>query len=216
MQKRTAYLKVATRRSQSPNCNGCILQLTKSPWNSSPPPGSCGLLLSWTIPNMSVLGPCKLSFWLCLLTFHQCALQYRQIAYPEMGSEAPRPHFFAVAYLRLLVSSLKARCEDDLTEKDSFNGSSIKFVAVLTLYRHRTSRMYALVSSNSMTCMAGKMERRQQMMMMQTTKKTGTMISQNSSTLRLPCTSRCGRMSPAYVHPTINFLVRSFTHRSWI
>ncbi|KAJ5855132.1 hypothetical protein N7534_007675 [Penicillium rubens] len=45
------------------------------------------------------------------------ALQYRQIAYPEMGSEAPRPHFFAVAYLRLLVSSLKARCEDDPTEK---------------------------------------------------------------------------------------------------
>ncbi|KAJ5260252.1 hypothetical protein N7505_009633 [Penicillium chrysogenum] len=47
------------------------------------------------------------------------ALQYRQIAYPEMGSEAPRPHFFAVAYLRLLVSSLKARCEDDPTEKVS-------------------------------------------------------------------------------------------------
>ncbi|KAJ6177747.1 hypothetical protein N7519_008208 [Penicillium mononematosum] len=47
------------------------------------------------------------------------ALQYRQIAYPEMGSKAPRPHFFAVAYLRLLVSSLKARCEDDPTEKVS-------------------------------------------------------------------------------------------------
>ncbi|KAJ5847259.1 hypothetical protein N7455_011216 [Penicillium solitum] len=45
------------------------------------------------------------------------ALQYRQIAYPEMGSKAPRPHLFAVVYLRLLVSSLKARCEDDPTEK---------------------------------------------------------------------------------------------------
>ncbi|CAG8897027.1 unnamed protein product [Penicillium egyptiacum] len=49
------------------------------------------------------------------------ALQYRQIAYPEMGSKAPRPHFFAVAYLRLLASSLKARCEDDPTEKVGFN-----------------------------------------------------------------------------------------------
>ncbi|KAJ5394574.1 uncharacterized protein N7487_012215 [Penicillium crustosum] len=45
------------------------------------------------------------------------ALQYRQIAYPKMGSKAPRPHLFAVVYLRLLVSSLKARCEDDPTEK---------------------------------------------------------------------------------------------------
>jgi hypothetical protein len=82
---------------------------------------------------MSVLSPCKVSVWLRLLTFYQFALQYRQIAYPEMGSEAPRPHFFAVAYLRLLVSSLKARCEDDPTEKVSLNGSSIKSVGVLTL-----------------------------------------------------------------------------------
>ncbi|EKV04023.1 hypothetical protein PDIG_83800 [Penicillium digitatum PHI26] len=47
------------------------------------------------------------------------AIQYRQIAYPEMGSRAPRPHFFAVAYLRILVTSLKARCEDDPAERTS-------------------------------------------------------------------------------------------------
>ncbi|KAJ5392935.1 hypothetical protein N7465_011909 [Penicillium sp. CMV-2018d] len=47
------------------------------------------------------------------------ALQYREIAYPEMGSKAPRPHLFAVVYLRLLVSSLKARCEDEPTQKTS-------------------------------------------------------------------------------------------------
>ncbi|CAI7602637.1 unnamed protein product [Penicillium glandicola] len=45
------------------------------------------------------------------------ALQYRQIAYPEMGSKAPRPHLFAVFYLHILTSSLKARCEDNPTQK---------------------------------------------------------------------------------------------------
>ncbi|OQE34720.1 hypothetical protein PENCOP_c016G07080 [Penicillium coprophilum] len=45
------------------------------------------------------------------------ALQYRRIAYPEMGSNAPRPHLFAVAYLRLLVASLEARREIDQNEK---------------------------------------------------------------------------------------------------
>ncbi|KGO73909.1 Meiosis specific protein SPO22 [Penicillium italicum] len=47
------------------------------------------------------------------------ALQYRQIAYPEMCSRAPRPHFFAVVYLRLLVTCFKARRENDPTEKTS-------------------------------------------------------------------------------------------------
>lgn len=79
---------------------------------------------------MSVLNTCKVSVWLCLLTSHQFALQYRQIAYPEMGSKAPRPHFFAVAYLHLLVSSLKARCEEDPTEKVSFNDFSIKLTSL--------------------------------------------------------------------------------------
>lgn len=72
---------------------------------------------------MSVLNSCNVSFWLYLLISLQFALQYRQIAYPEMGSKAPRPHLFAVVYLRLLVSSLKARCEDDPTEKVSSSGS---------------------------------------------------------------------------------------------
>ncbi|KAJ5173573.1 Meiosis specific protein SPO22 [Penicillium coprophilum] len=45
------------------------------------------------------------------------ALQYRQIAYPEMDSNAPRPHLFAVAYLRLLAASLKARREIDQNKK---------------------------------------------------------------------------------------------------
>ncbi|KAJ9491475.1 hypothetical protein VN97_g1778 [Penicillium thymicola] len=53
------------------------------------------------------------------------ALQYREIAYPEMGSKAPRPHLFAVVYLRLLVSSLGARCEDDPTQKVSSNSSCL-------------------------------------------------------------------------------------------
>ncbi|KAK4866066.1 hypothetical protein LT330_008806 [Penicillium expansum] len=47
------------------------------------------------------------------------ALQYRQIAYPEMGSRAPRPHLFAVVYLRLLVTSFKARHENNPTQKTS-------------------------------------------------------------------------------------------------
>ncbi|KAJ5441745.1 Meiosis specific protein SPO22 [Penicillium cf. griseofulvum] len=45
------------------------------------------------------------------------ALQYREIAYPEMGSKAPRPHLFAVFYLLLLAASLKARRVIDVTEK---------------------------------------------------------------------------------------------------
>lgn len=72
---------------------------------------------------MSVLNSCNVSFWLYLLTSLQFALLYREIAYPEMGSKAPRPHLFAVVYLHLLVSSLKARCEDDPTEKVSSSGS---------------------------------------------------------------------------------------------
>ncbi|KAJ5505097.1 Meiosis specific protein SPO22 [Penicillium fimorum] len=47
----------------------------------------------------------------------QFALQYRRIAYPEMGSKAPRQHLFAVVYLRLLVHSLKARCDNDPDHK---------------------------------------------------------------------------------------------------
>ncbi|KOS41333.1 hypothetical protein ACN38_g7798 [Penicillium nordicum] len=47
------------------------------------------------------------------------AIQYREIAYPEMGSKAPRPHLFAVVYLRLLVSTLGARRENDPTQKAS-------------------------------------------------------------------------------------------------
>lgn len=43
-----------------------------------------------------------------------------------MNSKAPRPHLFAVVYLRLLVNSLKARCDDDPAEKVSFNGSCLK------------------------------------------------------------------------------------------
>ncbi|KAJ5973061.1 Meiosis specific protein SPO22 [Penicillium vulpinum] len=47
------------------------------------------------------------------------ALQYRQVAYPEMDSKAPRPHLFAVAYLHLLAMTLKARCEGDPAQKAS-------------------------------------------------------------------------------------------------
>lgn len=83
---------------------------------------------------MSVLNPCKVSLWLYLLTSLQFALQYREIAYPEMGSKAPRPHLFAVVYLRLLVSSLKARCEDDPTEK--VNSSCSCLYQIISLKYH--------------------------------------------------------------------------------
>ncbi|KAJ5375766.1 Meiosis specific protein SPO22 [Penicillium concentricum] len=50
----------------------------------------------------------------------QFALQYRQIAYPEMDSNAPRPHLFAVVYLRILAASLNARRENDLNNKRTY------------------------------------------------------------------------------------------------
>ncbi|KXG50567.1 Meiosis specific protein SPO22 [Penicillium griseofulvum] len=45
------------------------------------------------------------------------ALQYREIAYPKMGSGAPRPHLFAVYYLLILATTFKARRATDQTEK---------------------------------------------------------------------------------------------------
>lgn len=74
---------------------------------------------------MSVLNQFKVSFWLCSLTSLQLAIQYREIAYPEMGSKAPRPHLFAVVYLRLLVSTLGARRENDPTQKVSSSSSCL-------------------------------------------------------------------------------------------
>ncbi|KAI2695314.1 hypothetical protein CBS147332_9413 [Penicillium roqueforti] len=55
------------------------------------------------------------------------ALQYRQIEYPEGGSKAPRPHLFSVIYLRLLVSTLRARCADPTAKKPHYEDVCICF-----------------------------------------------------------------------------------------
>lgn len=62
-----------------------------------------------------------------LLTSFQFALQHRQIEYPEGGSKAPRPHLFSVIYLRLLVSTLRARCADP-TAKVSYINSCLQHI----------------------------------------------------------------------------------------